>query len=323
VTLLRATPADLRALAGRTSEAIGFPQAFVEKDYWLTEVLRSLVPPITSDDSQPQIILKGGTSLSKAFGLIDRMSEDVDVLLVFDLAISRGRRDRVMKELITRTIDDIGLECKPIRSTTGVKRHVRFLYTQSSKHASVTEGVLLEMGTRGRGGSDASIHELRSYIADYAINQGLVGPNEYADLLPLEVLVLNPVRTLFEKLAALHDAASRLPDQAEEARLARCARHYYDVNRLLVNDSVRRELDGVDAATLASDIDAASEENEFAFTPRPEGGYSQSAAFTWSPTIARVLDTPYSNALDLVRSGQPRPTLQECIVSIRDAERLL
>ena len=50
-----------------------------EKDYWATEVLRSATAPLSGIDD---LVFKGGTSFSKAYGIIKRFSEDIDVLVV-------------------------------------------------------------------------------------------------------------------------------------------------------------------------------------------------------------------------------------------------
>ncbi|EQD31055.1 protein containing DUF1814, partial [mine drainage metagenome] len=61
--------------------------AIVEKDYWITEALRAL-----ATRAFPNVIFKGGTSLTKAWHLTARLSEDVD-LLVDPVGLSRKQRD--------------------------------------------------------------------------------------------------------------------------------------------------------------------------------------------------------------------------------------
>lgn len=78
MTRLRDHPDDLAALVIRTSEATGIPAAFVEKDVWVVELLRSVSTPV----DRALAVFKGGTSLSRAYGLVERFSEDVDILLV-------------------------------------------------------------------------------------------------------------------------------------------------------------------------------------------------------------------------------------------------
>jgi len=58
-----------------TADGIGLPQAYVEKDYWVTKVLGNLA----SSEHHENFVFKGGTSLSKVHGLIHRFSEDVDL----------------------------------------------------------------------------------------------------------------------------------------------------------------------------------------------------------------------------------------------------
>lgn len=56
-----------------TAEHLGIRNIHVEKDYWLTRALKNLA----ASEMAPCVVFKGGTSLSKAFRLIERFSEDV------------------------------------------------------------------------------------------------------------------------------------------------------------------------------------------------------------------------------------------------------
>lgn len=61
-----------------TSQHTGINFVFVEKDYWITMVLSQLA----KSKSAGQTVFKGGTSLSKAYYLINRFSEDVDIAIL-------------------------------------------------------------------------------------------------------------------------------------------------------------------------------------------------------------------------------------------------
>jgi predicted nucleotidyltransferase component of viral defense system len=61
-----------------TSGQIGLPEIYIEKDYWLSLVLKA----IFSNEIGHQVVFKGGTSLSKCYGIIDRFSEDIDLALL-------------------------------------------------------------------------------------------------------------------------------------------------------------------------------------------------------------------------------------------------
>ncbi len=61
-----------------TAQHTGIREVFVEKDYWITLVLFQLA----NSKYANQMVFKGGTSLSKGYGLINRFSEDVDIAIV-------------------------------------------------------------------------------------------------------------------------------------------------------------------------------------------------------------------------------------------------
>ena len=57
------------------AETFGLPQVYVEKDYWITKSLKHLSESAHVDD----VVFKGGTSLSKAYRLLHRFSQDIDL----------------------------------------------------------------------------------------------------------------------------------------------------------------------------------------------------------------------------------------------------
>ena len=75
---LHTNPVLLKELAEAIETAKGIPEAFVEKDYWLTTVLLEL----SLSPYRDLVVFKGGTSLSKAYGIIQRFSEDADLALI-------------------------------------------------------------------------------------------------------------------------------------------------------------------------------------------------------------------------------------------------
>ena len=61
----------------KTSESLKIREIFVEKDYWITYVLKRL----SDSDFRDDVVFKGGTSLAKAFDIVKRFSEDIDLAL--------------------------------------------------------------------------------------------------------------------------------------------------------------------------------------------------------------------------------------------------
>ena len=67
------------------------PAVYVEKDYWVTRVLKRL----QESDYGETVVFKGGTALSKAHRLIERFSEDIDLALRRDEKLSDAQRGSV------------------------------------------------------------------------------------------------------------------------------------------------------------------------------------------------------------------------------------
>jgi hypothetical protein len=321
---LRHHPDDLFALVGATAEHLGLDPAFVEKDYWVTELLRSLGQPLPDNSGGPNVtaVFKGGTSLSKVYRLVDRFSEDVDILLVCE-GVGTGQRDRVLKYLCERVGADLDLDsdaCRLSASTRGVKRNVRYHYPRRMPSPVITEGVLLEMGVRG-GPEPNAVHALRSLIADHGIEVVGDSPDTWAEYAPVEVAVLGAERTLVEKLSLLHGRALRLDDEPEA--LIGAGRHYYDVYRLLVSPDVRRRLESLPGgvAALAEDIEARSQAAGLPSGPRPTGGFAISPAFSRNSPAGEEGHAAYQTAAGLIWGEIP--TFDDCLGAVQEFAELL
>lgn len=327
--LLREHPDDLAALAGTTAQALGIDAGFVEKDFWVIEVLRAATVPVeinAADGSRHPVgtIFKGGTSLSRAYGLIQHFSEDVDLLVSFPpVQASAGARDRVLKVIRDNVANHLGTTGDQSAVTTGVKRNIRYPYPARYGSIGISEGVLLEMGSRG-GTFPTQPHKLRSLVANHAIDALGEASDGWAEFEPVTIAVLAPERTLLEKLALLHDAVSRYPDEKASAKLHTGGRHLYDIHQLLNSPDVIAALDalGSDGLTqLCQDIDKHSESAGFSYTPRPVTGYGTSPLLDRDSPSAEILRIGYASAMDLVY--EPQPDVEECLQSIRTRSALL
>lgn len=126
------------------------------------------------------------------------MSEDVEVLVTFGPSVSRNGRDRILKLLIQRVEQDIGVEATGNTAETSVHRARFFRYPQRYVHGALTgERVLLELGTRG-GPQPYRRLVLRSLLAEIATTEFGVVLEEFAELAPLEIDTLAPERTVLE-----------------------------------------------------------------------------------------------------------------------------
>ena len=80
-----------------TAQQMDIQPIYVEKDYWVTLVLHTLYHSAVKDE----VIFKGGTSLSKCFGLIDRFSEDIDLVVLREEGDSGNKLTNKIKKIST------------------------------------------------------------------------------------------------------------------------------------------------------------------------------------------------------------------------------
>jgi hypothetical protein len=305
---LRDSRDDLAALIAPAATQLGLSEELVEKDFWVTEILRALQAP----PEGVSVIFKGGTSLSKGFQLIQRMSEDVDILLHGEL--SGAQRKRALRETTDGVSKHIGLPAILERDEKDRKLVSRFTYGERSMEIG-TPGVLLELGFRGYPQPSRTVSMI-SYLAEYVATRQDRDEIRYQELATVTLHLLAPERTLLEKIFALHCVATNFPDTTEQVRSL--ARYYYDVKFLLDDERVR---DGVkDLGNLETycreELVSAGVGSPFPGPDRPAGGYAESSAFHPPEPLLEVLAPAYEVALEFVFLGTPRPTLHECIDTV-------
>ena len=225
----------LRTAAARSRRSA----VILEKDIWVCWVLDAL---FSMPDPHP-MAFKGGTSLSKVYGVIDRFSEDVDVTLdyrAFDdgfdpFADSASRtatrrfserlRDSVashVRDAVAPALDDAARRLAPDgRYDIHVGEDgetVRFAYPSAveAPDSYVASEVLLEFG--GRNVIDPN--ERHAIVPDIAaLTDGLDYP-------AATVTVLSPARTFWEKATLIHVACHRRQLANKPDRLSR---HWFDL----------------------------------------------------------------------------------------------
>ena len=120
------------------------------------------------------------------------------------------------------------------------------------------------------------VRPVTSYISQFLLSSGQAGTFEEEQ--PVKAVLLDPIRTLFEKLSALHAAAIDA-EAGDSSSMARAGRHYYDVQALLDSEGLIERLSDLSIEDLMADIADVSTRNGWAFHPRPEAGFASSQAF--------------------------------------------
>ena len=218
---------DFKTLVARSSSKHSVPEPWVEKDYYLTEVLR-----IVAQAHPTEGFLKGGTSLTKGWALLTRMSEDIDWVLMRSAFTPNlgGKEVNARLEGLAGAVakhPNLALAKSRTFVVDGKARHDYYDYkTAMATHTlGLAETIKLEAGTR------AGIWPLekRPIQSLVGITAESLGQGDVADdVTGFPMLVLDFRRTFVEKLVAVHGFVDRFVNGG--APLARDARHYADLH---------------------------------------------------------------------------------------------
>jgi hypothetical protein len=229
---------DRREVLGVAADRSGRPAHLLEKDVWVVWSLQAVFGSPLGD----HLVFKGGTSLSKAYGVIQRFSEDVDLTydiraiapdLVGDdgeaLPATRSEEKRWSKavrqrlpEWVSGTVQPLLMDAigaQGLSASTRVEGEKLFIDYEATATGSgyVAPIVMLEFGARSTGEPASP----RDVICDAA---GLVEEVTFPTATPR---VMHAERTFWEKATAIHVFCMQ-----ERLRGERFARHWHDVVRL-------------------------------------------------------------------------------------------
>lgn len=215
-------PREIGALAAEAATRTGISAWQYEKDYYATLVLG-----VIASELDGLVLFKGGTSLSKAYGLINRFSEDLDLLVLADGSgdPAESIMDRIEKVAASARAN-LTVQRSPDRYERGVSRVINVQFTAvNNREAGASRKILLEPGIQG-----GPLPQERRTVSAMLAN---AMPTEASRLPSFEVDVLHPARTLIEKLLIAVRIGQRLAGDPSAQMRSREARHFYDIYRLL------------------------------------------------------------------------------------------
>ncbi len=220
-------------------EDIPIPDASIEKDWWVVQTL-SLV---FQTSAAPHLVFKGGTSLSKAWGIIERFSEDVDLALSYEfLGFSvNSSRTQITKlhdasfKYISETFlpelrqvfqvngfADVEIDLTEVESPDQDPVKVLIKYPSvTEKSRYILPEVKLEIGSR-------TMREPFTKRSFSSLMGEKYAGRSFADQ-PITIPCVNPERTFLEKLFLLQEEFQR---PVEKIRVERLSRHLYDIYRI-------------------------------------------------------------------------------------------
>lgn len=245
---------DQREILQYYSDKLSVRDTILEKDIWLCWVL----DVIFNIPNRHPMAFKGGTSLSKVFGAINRFSEDVDITLdysYFDISGSfspdmsktkaklfseklkgavKEYRNSVIVPALKSALKELPQDCHLNIDDSGEKIWIDYPSVLSADRSNqyVKEKVLIELGGRNVINPNET-HIVRPYIAV---------ENELIHFPEPNVVVLSPLRTFWEKATLIHVECH----QGIRPNAERLSRHWYDLVKLYEQNIGKLAIDNYD-----------------------------------------------------------------------------
>lgn len=245
ITLVKRTNEERRELFRNTADKMGLQDAIIEKDFWVCYTLDYL---FHRSPWKKALAFKGGTSLSKAFGLIQRFSEDIDLILDWRILgfelhepwnlRTKNKQDVFNKEANARAANFLLRDfCPQIKAELSIElgqeaqvsmdemdaQTVLFAYPSQFSHTATLRVIRLEIGALAAW-TPAVWAKITPYVATHY-------PALF-DQPATNVLTVAPERTFWEKATILHHEAHRPESLAMPSRYSR---HYYDLYQLALS----------------------------------------------------------------------------------------
>jgi len=241
---------DFKYFIIEAAKQVNLSEFIVEKDYWVTYLLKNLVKSEFSNE----FVFKGGTCLSKAYNLIERFSEDIDLLMLeTDKTQSKTQKEKRLVAL-REYIDS--LECLNCDKANSKRAQLyaafKFIFPTVSTNItdSVGKEILLEPGYRGGTVPEIQKKTITSYV-EKLVDDKLEG----YDTKPFEINVLSAERIFVEKVFALKE----IYDKDNGETLQKKTRHYYDIYKLLQTNEVQALLNNkTKLESIVADINEIS-----------------------------------------------------------------
>jgi predicted nucleotidyltransferase component of viral defense system len=229
-------------ILNQVNNQTGLPVQAIEKDWWVTMVLNAI---FTSKYAQ-NFVFKGGTSLSKAYNLIERFSEDIDLaidrnFLGFEGELTKTQIKKLRKVSGSFIINELKTELNIRLQELGIPAEFYTLTTDENiddtsdphtielEYKTIVEQgdylpqrVLIEIGARSLI-EPSEEKGIKSII-------GETYPDQPFTIKPFDVNVVIPTRTFLEKVFLLHEEFLKPIDKIRYKRLTR---HLYDIERLM------------------------------------------------------------------------------------------
>lgn len=240
---------NFKALISLAARDMGILEFYIEKDYWVTYVLKRL----SESSFKNEVVFKGGTSLSKGYNAINRFSEDIDLQLT-NSSLSDNQKKKLLKNIeeeITKGM--VYLPNHPRESKRGNIRKTIYQYPieiNEENKGQVSDVIVLEINSLSTPEPTETL-EIESYLAKYLKK---IGKEEFIPTFGLEsfeIEILSVKRTFIEKVFAVLDYTF---EKNPEEKLGNKIRHLYDIHKLYQLQEIKDFLNAEESFDMASKV---------------------------------------------------------------------
>ncbi len=243
-------PADAKIdILQDAGEKLNLPAYAVEKDWWVVQTLAILFEMEVGQ----HMVFKGGTSLSKAWGIIDRFSEDIDLAVDrkfygFEGTLGKKERTLLRKKANSYITDSLYPEMESRFKESDLEVKLELPEKTTSDQDPIIIHVYYPNVIESPGYLKPSVQVeigCRSMIEPYttrAISSMLDDIYPAASFTKPAILIptVDPERTLLEKIFLLHEEFQRID---EKIRVDRMSRHLYDIYKLTATPFAEKALE--------------------------------------------------------------------------------
>ena len=214
-----------------TAQQMNIPPEFVEKDYWVTYALFT----IFHNEIGKETVFKGGTALSKCYHLIERFSEDIDLVVLRREGESNNRlttKIKTISDVVNAVLPEVNIE--GLTQKMGMNRKTAHSYNKEFKgnYGQVRDVIVVEATWLGYY-EPYTTKSIVSFVGQMMLDNNQSEIAKENGLFPFDLLALEPVRTICEKIMSLVRFSYGENPMDD---LKKKIRHTYDLHQLLKQD---------------------------------------------------------------------------------------
>jgi len=280
-----------------TADKMKIRSIYVEKDYWVTLALYKIHQNTIGKD----VVFKGGTALSKCYKLIERFSEDIDLVVLRNENETDSKLKTKLKAVSLAIEDELPeIEVDGITKKMGMNRKTAHFYNKLFKgdFGQVRDFIVLESSWLGHH-EPYSKRSIQSFIGETLEKDNQIENVKKYGIQRFEMNVLEPSRTICEKIMSLVKFSyTENPIQDFKNKI----RHPYDLHQLLQQPEFKEFVESEDFTKMLlkvaeDDVKSFRNNNEWLSNHPNESRFFKEIDDIWKKELVLTYKNDFANLL--------------------------